>query len=132
MADLHEKVFDIIESRWDGVKKIERLKKEDDTFKVLDEVFDFDTLMSLSRLISKEIIYTVNFPISTGKEAKIFKGTDPDGGPIAIKVHRISTATVKSFRKYLDGDPRFKHFKKDHRQDRGSDDHNSSHLDAHG
>jgi len=115
MGDSQNRIFDIIESRWDGVRKIERLRKDDDTYKVMDEVFDYDTLRSLYQLISKEIIYTVNYPLSTGKEAKLFKGTSPDGSPLVVKVHRISTATVKSFRPYLDGDPRFVHYKKDHR-----------------
>lgn len=42
-------------------------------FKTESEVFDKFTLLNLSKLIKKEIIATVDYPISTGKEANVFR-----------------------------------------------------------
>ena len=43
--------------------------------KVESEVFDRSSLLVLAKLIKKGIIQSVVFPISTGKEANVFRGT---------------------------------------------------------
>ena len=78
--------------------------------KTYQEVFDHSTLMVLYGLMSDGFIDTLEHPISTGKEAKVFKGLQPDGVPIAIKVMRVNTAVFKKYRMYIQGDPRFKNF----------------------
>jgi RIO kinase 1 len=96
-------------------KKVERREKDADNRKTYDEVFDQATLLVISKLISDRILDTVDYPISTGKEANIFKGTQPDGTQVAIKIYRLATSTFKKFLKYIDGDRRFKNIKHDHR-----------------
>lgn len=75
--------------------------------KTLDEVFDKSTLLSLGKLISDKVIEYLDFPISTGKEANIFRGVTPDKKFVAIKIYRTSNLTFKHISKYIEGDPRF-------------------------
>jgi len=98
--------------------KDEYLLKE--RFKIEAEVFDRDTLLILSKAIKKGIIGTVEYPVSTGKEANVFRASTPDGAYIAIKIYKIETAHF--FRKagYLEADPRFKRIKHSDREIAGA------------
>ena len=96
-------------------KKLERRKRDADQRKTYDEVFDQATLLNISKLISRKVISTVDYPISSGKEANIFKGTQPDGTPVVLKIYRLSTSTFKNIFRYIDGDKRFKNIRRDHR-----------------
>jgi RIO kinase 1 len=109
-------VYKILEEKIDVIKKIERREHDADERKTYDEVFDHSTLLSIYKLISDKIINTIEFPISTGKEANLFKGTTIDKNDIAIKIYRVATSTIRNYTKYIIGDPRFKRVKKDHRQ----------------
>ncbi|MCK5559874.1 MAG: serine protein kinase RIO [Thermoplasmata archaeon] len=111
-----EDIYDILESKIDVIKKIKRREHDADDRKTYDEVFDHATLLAIYKLISDKILNTIEFPISSGKEANIFKGTTVDKKDIAIKIYRVSTSTVRNYMKYIIGDPRFKNIKKDHRQ----------------
>jgi len=75
--------------------------------KTLGEVFDKTTLLNLGKLISDKAIDYLDFPISTGKEANIFRGVTPDEKFVAVKIYRTSTSTFKHISKYIIGDPRF-------------------------
>jgi len=77
-------------------------------FKIESDVFDKNTLLILYGLIKKGIIQTVDYPISTGKEANVFRGTTPDGSFVAIKIYKIETKPFYRREEYLEGDPRFK------------------------
>lgn len=76
--------------------------------KTEDEVFDKYTLSAFERLISKRIIDTLDFPISTGKEGNVFRATTPEKKFVAVKVYRVSTSTFKHISNYIIGDPRFR------------------------
>jgi RIO kinase 1 len=115
MILVSEKVYKILESKIDGLKKEERVEKDADQRKTYDEVFDQLTLMNVYKLIINKVLDTLDFPVSTGKEANVFKGTTPEGRPVAVKIYRVATATYKHFRKYIDGDPRFRNVRGDHR-----------------
>jgi RIO kinase 1 len=108
-------IYKLIEKDMEVPKKFERREKDADNRKTYDEVFDQATLLVISKLISDKIIDTVDYPVSTGKEANIFKGTQPDGTPVALKIYRLATATFKNLLKYIDGDRRFTHIRHDHR-----------------
>lgn len=71
------------------------------------EVFDHSTLMTLHRLLSNGVLKSLDFPVSTGKEANVFRGTTPGGGYVAVKIYRVNTATFKHVLKYIQGDERF-------------------------
>ena len=96
-------------------KKFERRRKDADNKKTYDEIFDKATLLNIYKLITDKIISSVDFPISTGKEANIFRGTTQKGDFVVLKIYRMATSTFKNFIKYIDGDQRFKNIKRDHR-----------------
>lgn len=110
MCKLKEKLLIELESKVDMLKQKDKDSEERKTY---DEVFDFSTLKTLSKMISRHIIDTVDFPISTGKEANVFKGTNKNGN-VAIKIYRDTTATFRNLAKYIYGDPRFKNVKHKH------------------
>jgi RIO kinase 1 len=84
---------------------LDRLVSDRKTF---GEVFDKQTLLRLGKLISDKIIIQMDFPLSTGKEANLFRGTTPEHTFVAIKIYRTSTMTFKHIASYIEGDPRFK------------------------
>ncbi len=71
------------------------------------EVFDAPTLMALHKLLTSGVLKSLDFPLSTGKEANVFRGTTPTGGLVAVKIYRINTSTFKHVLKYIQGDERF-------------------------
>ncbi|MGB0653016.1 MAG: serine protein kinase RIO [Thermoplasmatota archaeon] len=71
------------------------------------EVFDRPTLMVLHKMLSQGTLASLDFPISTGKEANVFRGTTPMGGHVAVKIYRVNTATFKHVLQYIEGDERF-------------------------
>ena len=80
-------------------------------FKIESDVFDKYTLLSLSKLMKKGIIETVDYPVSTGKEANVFRASTPAGGYVAVKIYKTETARFFRRESYLEGDPRFKKIK---------------------
>jgi len=94
---------------FDKIEKVERKKKE--IQKTYSEVFDKQTLLSLTKMISDKTIDFVDFPISTGKEANVFRAKK-DSKYLALKIYRTSTAVFKDLTKYIVGDPRFRNVKK--------------------
>ena len=75
--------------------------------KTLDEVFDKPTLLRIGKLISNNVIDHFDFPISTGKEAIVFRAVTSKDEFVAIKIYRTSNLAFKHIAKYIDGDPRF-------------------------
>lgn len=78
-----------------------------------DAVFDRYVLITLYRFMKKGLIKSVDFPISRGKEANLYRATAPDGTPLAVKIYRIETTKFFKKMKYIVGDPRFTKVKKD-------------------
>ncbi|HPR42087.1 MAG TPA: serine protein kinase RIO [Candidatus Methanofastidiosa archaeon] len=95
--------------------KTERMRKDNEVFKVRDGVFDKATMLTLYDMIKSEKLESVEGIVSTGKEANVFWGYTPDGGEVAIKIHRITASTFKNLWEYLIQDPRFKDIRKNHR-----------------
>ncbi|MDD5163970.1 MAG: serine protein kinase RIO, partial [Candidatus ainarchaeum sp.] len=58
---------------------------------------------------------TVEFVISTGKEAHVFRAVDASGNFRAVKIYKIETSDFKNMSKYLEGDVRFKKIKQNKR-----------------
>jgi RIO kinase 1 len=108
LSDLPENWQDFVASRLEAAK-VKTRKRDADDKKTLDEVFDRPTLLVLYKFISNGYLETLDYPISTGKEANVFHGTTPQGDAIAVKIFRTNTATFRSFMTYIAGDPRFGH-----------------------
>jgi len=110
---------DFLNERW--LKKLDRQGQElaariGVDRKTFGEVFDTKTLLRLGKLISNNIIEQVDFPISTGKEANVFRAVTPEKKFVALKIYRTSTLTFKHIQRYIDGDPRFKHLGRSHQE----------------
>ena len=86
--------------------------KDRDTLKVIESVFDFQTSMLIVKLMNKGIIKDIGFCFSTGKEANVYHGIGYKGKELAIKIYRTTTAEFKRNWMYVEGDPRFKGYKK--------------------
>ncbi len=84
-------------------------------FKTESEVFDKGALLDLSKLIKKGILQTVDYPVSTGKEANVFRATTPEGAFMAVKIYKNETAPFFRKMDYLEGDPRFEKIKRNDR-----------------
>lgn len=91
--------------------KQERLRKGREHFKIYEGVFDTKTLQTLVSLASKGFFNTLDFCISTGKEADVFRATMHDGKYRALKIYRVECSSFKNMEKYIVGDPRFEHYK---------------------
>lgn len=86
--------------------------KDSDVLNTYQEVFDHACLMLLQELINDGVFATLDYPVSTGKEANVFHATDSKGKGKAVKIYRIATATFKNIARYIEGDPRFKRVKR--------------------
>jgi RIO kinase 1 len=118
--ELREEWMDLVESRLGedltpkGRPRKDKLAQEFGR-KTEGEVFDRPTMLTLYRLISRNILQTLDYPVSTGKEANVFHATDPKGKSLAVKIFRVHTATFHSYLTYIQGDPRFESLKGDRR-----------------
>lgn len=99
----------ILETQVDALRTRE---KDSETRKTYDQVFDRAALLTLASLIGDGVISTLDYPVSTGKEANVFHATDAEGRGKAVKIYRIATATFRNIAVYIEGDPRFKKVKK--------------------
>ena len=88
-------------------RKLERLEKDSETYKIMASVFDSSTLLTLYHMINKGIFDIFYGAVSTGKEANIFCALDKQGNYVATKIYRIATSNFKNMYRYLAGDPRF-------------------------
>ncbi len=84
--------------------------------KIEEEVFDKRTLLHISKIMKKGIISNLDYPVSTGKEANIFKATTPSGANVAIKIYKIMTSPFFRKQKYILGDSRFKNIRWNERE----------------
>ncbi len=98
-------------------KLITKLKRGNITdgfkkFKVINEVLDKTTMMTLYKMINSHIISYVNGIIKAGKESVIFWAVDENKRDLALKIYLVSTSNFKKRAPYLYGDPRFSKIKK--------------------
>jgi RIO kinase 1 len=107
-------IYDIIDEKFDRKIKREALIVDADRFKTYDEVFDRQNLEFIYRLMTRGHIEVLECPISTGKEANVYKAKS-SGGFAAVKIFRTSTSTFRSFTDYIDGDRRFTNIDRSHR-----------------
>ena len=92
-----------------------RKKTLDDGFKknkVVNEVLDKKTVMTLYHMITDHIISFVNGAISAGKESVVFWGVDENSNDVALKIYLVTTSNFKKRAPYILGDPRFNKIKK--------------------
>jgi RIO kinase 1 len=105
-----------LESKLDNKLRSKRKRSPlEDGFKkgkVVNEVLDKPTVMTLYKMITDHVIAYVNGSVSAGKESVLFWGVDENDVNVALKIYLISTANFKKREPYILGDPRFSHLKK--------------------
>lgn len=92
-----------------------RKRRLDDGFKkgkVINEVLDKPTVMTLYKMITDRVISYVNGAVSAGKESVLFWGVDENEKSVALKIYLVSTSNFKKREPYILGDPRFSNVKK--------------------
>lgn len=103
IKDFDERV-DRMVRRIRGEKRV----KDSKIFEVVEEVFDFKTLMALYKLLNAGFVSTVYGAVASGKEAKIYWAESPTGEDIALKIYLTTTSEFRRGRlPYIEGDPRF-------------------------
>ena len=105
-----------LESKLDK-KLISKAKRKtlDDGFKkgkVVNEVLDKPTVMTLYKMITDHVIAYVNGAVSAGKESVLFWGVDENDSNVALKIYLVSTSNFKKREPYILCDPRFSNLKK--------------------
>lgn len=113
LARHREKILDVIDR--DEQDFLRRRTGGLDHRRILDEVFDERTIKAIHKLMNDGHLYTLEFPIATGKEASVFVGVTKKADLVAVKVYRIGNATFNSIRKYIAEDPRFRLVRHDKR-----------------
>ena len=83
------------------------LRKDSDQRKVLEEVFDQATLLTIEELIARKDIRELYGVVNAGKEARVYFGEDTDGGPVAVKIYLMSASDFRRRLGYIAGDRRF-------------------------
>src|SRR6059036_2444408 len=106
---IDERRLRILETQVDALRTRE---KDSETRKTYEQVFDRAALLTIASLIGDGVIATLDYPVSTGKEASVFHATDAAGRAKAVKIYRIANATFRNIAVYIEGDPRFKKVKK--------------------
>ncbi len=89
-------------------RREERVLKEQ--VKVEEGVFNTRTMLTLRRLFSHAIISSLDFIISSGKEADVYMataGTKVDAEFVIVKIFRVETSSFLKRNVYITGDPRF-------------------------
>ena len=97
------------------LKNERRGTSEKDVFdkkKVMDDVLDRTSIMTLSKLINSGTIAYVNGVVGSGKEAKMYWAVDHDGKDVALKIYLVTASNFKKRKPYLVDDPRFTRIKK--------------------
>lgn len=98
--------------------EIEQLMKQkrSEEFEALEEVFDRPTLMLIYQMLNQGHLSRLHGCIKAGKESRIYWGEDSKGKDVAVKIYLKATTGFRKGRLiYLEGDPRFKRFKRNTR-----------------
>ncbi|MBN3037127.1 MAG: serine protein kinase RIO [Candidatus Diapherotrites archaeon] len=96
--------------------KEERIRKDRNQRKIMNEVFDERTISTLVKLARKGLFTRVSGCVSTGKEANVFRVITEDGEQRAIKIYRIETSNFKDMWPYIEDDPRFAGLKRNKKE----------------
>ncbi|MEM2947906.1 MAG: serine protein kinase RIO [Candidatus Anstonellales archaeon] len=77
-------------------------------------VFDKKTLLTVAKIIKKGIIDSLDYCVSTGKEANVYRATRGSEN-LAVKIYKIETTGFERRDRYLKGDSRFRNIRWDER-----------------
>ena len=80
--------------------------------KVINEVLDKTTMLTIYKMINSHIISYVNGVVKAGKESVLFWAVDQNQNDVALKVYLVTTSNFKRRAQYILGDPRFSRIKR--------------------
>ncbi len=80
--------------------------------KVVNEVLDKITMLTIYNMINSHLISYVNGVIRAGKESVVFWAVNEKEEDVALKVYLVTTSNFKRRSLYILGDPRFNKIKK--------------------
>ena len=109
---LSRKLESKIDNKLNSKSKRKHLEDGFKKGKVMNEVLDKPTVMTLYKMISDHILAYVNGSVSAGKESVLFWGVDEKNNDVALKIYLVSTSNFKKREPYILGDPRFSNLKK--------------------
>lgn len=90
------------------------IEKDSELREVLEDVFDYRTVMAVYRLMNKGVLGKLYGTVSTGKEARVYWGKTPSGEDVAVKIYLVWTSEFRKSRlRYILGDPRFENAPRD-------------------
>ena len=93
------------------LRRLERegqhIRRDADQRKVMEEVFDRTTLLAVEELISRKDLGDLMGIVNSGKEARVYYGSNPDGSPVAVKIYLTSSSDFRRRQAYIAGDRRF-------------------------
>jgi len=93
------------------VGKRKRPPREEKPFKqaakIAERSLDDKTVDVIISLINTRVIKTLDYPLSGGKEAIVFRATTPSGKFVALKIFKFETSSFRNMMPYIEGDPRF-------------------------
>lgn len=116
MKESIEKDNAVIEKALRRLKRYDResrlLIKRSEDYKVLEEVFDRPTLLTLHDLMNSKIFKYLNGVVSSGKEARVYWGIRDYNTDVAVKIYLTVSSDFRRRLQYIVGDPRFKRVKK--------------------
>jgi len=110
--DISKKLESKLDEKLFSQSRKKQLKDGFKKGKVVNEVLDKRTVMTLYKLITDHIIAYVNGSISAGKESVVFWAVDENNLDVALKIYLVSTSNFKKREQYILGDPRFSKLKK--------------------
>jgi len=88
-------------------------EKNKEEFRVIEEVFDRLTLQGIYKLFKRGVIEDLYGVVKSGKEARVYYATSPEGEELAVKIYYTHTAEFrKGMVQYIVGDPRFKRIRR--------------------
>jgi RIO kinase 1 len=79
--------------------------------KIESEVIDRSVLMVIAYMMNRGLIDSLDFPVSKGKEAYVFRakpGRKVKSDFVAVKIYMIETSRFEHMHDYIRGDPRFR------------------------
>jgi RIO kinase 1 len=92
-------------------KKINKKKS-----KIFDKVFDEETLKTIHKIAEAGLIDELEFAVSTGKEAYVFRAQDKAKNFRAVKIYKTLTSRFHKMHEYIQGDKRFKNVPKEKKE----------------
>ena len=109
--DIDKKIESKINNKLISKTKRDKISDGFKKNKVINEVLDKTTMMTIYDMIQSHIISYVNGVVRAGKESVLFWAVDENQNNIALKIYLVSTSNFKKRAPYILGDPRFSKIK---------------------